>query len=92
VEPSGRWVILIEETAGSGQAMRWNASLGDSYYPDRETARRAALSCARGYSPRHPMSPKTRSVVRHDEDSYTVIIEGATTRFHFRVSVGEHIE
>lgn len=87
-----RWQILIEETGRGGDKARWSYTLSSQTYPDREQARQAALTVAREHRPRHPRRPGARTVLRHDPDNYTVIVEGFSADFHFRVSVGERVE
>ncbi|WP_239646219.1 hypothetical protein [Nocardiopsis valliformis] len=45
----------------------------------------------RTFTPNHPWSERDRQVFRNSEDSYLVNVVGATTEFHFRVSVAERI-
>lgn len=91
-EPRRRWLVLVEETGGGGQQMRWRPVLSPQRYEERQEARDAALTLAREYQPRHPFRPGERTILRHDEDSYSVVVEGLTQDFHFRVSVAEQVE
>lgn len=83
------WVAMVEEETNrqnnGRQVAAWSLSRG---YPDQDQARRAAWELAHGHSPRHPMSPQSRTVVSHGQDDYTVVVHGAVSAFHFRVRVG----
>jgi hypothetical protein len=82
--------LVVEQSAGSGESMRWTVDLPPLFAGHtREEARQAALRCARKMSPRHPWSERSRTVLRLHDDAYLVIVEGATKTFHFRVSVAQ---
>ncbi|QVQ52146.1 hypothetical protein J4H86_26180 [Spiractinospora alimapuensis] len=84
-----RWIVLIEEETNKQQQGRkiYDPSLGTTYASEEE-ARQAAWHLANNHRPQHPMSPKSRTVVHHDDYEYTVIVQGATKSFHFTVRVG----
>lgn len=85
------WVILIEQLEGSGQSARWRPSLSEYSYATREDARRAAQKLAHRHVPPHPYRAGQRTVLQHDEDTWTVIIEGITMNGHFRLSVCRNV-
>jgi hypothetical protein len=58
---------------------------------DRDVAREAALELARSYRPEYPVNPHGRLVLRSDPDNLIVIVQGTTSPFHFRVTVGERV-
>ncbi|WP_067602040.1 hypothetical protein [Nocardiopsis listeri] len=86
------WVILIEETVGSGQSMRWGVGRVQGTYPEWEQAREAALALAREYVPNHPWSDNGREIYQTSEGSYLVDVHGATATFPFRVGVAQRVE
>jgi hypothetical protein len=86
--PTRHWFVLVEETTGSGDSMRWSLSTIRSFRHYRE-AQESARELARTYQPRHPASPRRRRTFRVGEDCWVVHIEGMTRTFHFRVSVAE---
>lgn len=88
-ERQRRWQILIEELMGGGQAMVWRPNLLETTYPHPEPARQAAYTLAHQHDPRHPFSKGRRTVLCVDENSFLVVIEGATMDAHFRVNVTE---
>jgi hypothetical protein len=80
------WFVLIEETTGSGDSRMWSLTEvqpATSY----DDAQRMAHELATTYRPRHPMSPRQRSVFQVGDDTWIALVEGATKSFHFRVSV-----
>jgi hypothetical protein len=85
VTPRGEWCVLIEEHTHS-DGTRWTVSDIRSF-PTRETALAGAATMAREYQPRHPMSKRSRRIMRTGEDVWTVLVEGITRSFHFRLSV-----
>jgi len=85
-EHVGQWWVLVEETDGGYRGRR--------LFPlqpaeDREDALRLAEEAARTYEPRHPAMPQSRSVFRTMNDSWVVLVEGATSTFHFTVTVAK---
>ncbi len=90
-EPSNtEFTVIVEQTEGSGNSMRWLAvPVTPSTWGDRDTARAEAQRYAWTFQPRHPMSEQRRSVYRVSPDEYLVIIEGATMTFSLRVTVAE---
>jgi hypothetical protein len=86
--PTRDWFVLVEETTGSGEGMRWTLSTIRSFHQYQE-AQQFARELARTYQPRHPASPRGRRTFRIGEDAWVVYIEGLTRTFHFRVSVAE---
>lgn len=82
-----RWVAMIEEDQRQYGRKIVPRSL-EATYADEEQARQAAWNLAHNHRPQHPMSPKSRTVVHHDDYNFTVVVRGATQTFHFRVQVG----
>lgn len=83
------WWVVVEEQRGAGDARSW--SLSETFpFDDRETAEAEALRLAREYQPVYPWSPKSRKVLRI-AGGYLVVVEGRTSTFHFRLTVGEEI-
>lgn len=90
-ESSGVFAILIEETVGGAQEMRWGIAEPGRFRGDRSQAQQAAAELALSYTPRHPMMEQSREVFQLSADAYLVRVEGATATFHFRVSVAEKV-
>lgn len=89
-DSSAIYTLLIEESTGSGDSIRWTASrLSTITWRDRSEARREAMSAAWRYAPQHPMAEQRRAVYRINPDEWLVIVEGATASFAFRVMVAE---
>ncbi|MDS1269121.1 hypothetical protein RIF23_02290 [Lipingzhangella sp. LS1_29] len=84
------WVVLIEEESNrqqnGRQVLDWSRKVA---FTDQEDARAEAWRLAHTHVPQHPYRPQRRQVIRHSEDDYTVIVDGAMSTFHFRVQVGE---
>jgi hypothetical protein len=85
-ERDGQWWVLVEETEGSYRGRRL-VPLRPA--EDREDALRLAEDAARTYEPRHPAMPQRRSVFRTMNDSWVVLVEGATSTFHFTVTAAK---
>lgn len=85
------WTVVVEESVNYGQSARWGVGAVRGDYADREQARGAALEMTRSFTPNHPWSERERQVYRLSEDGYLVNVVGATTEFHFRVTVAERI-
>jgi hypothetical protein len=78
------WCVVVEEQRGTGDGRSW--SLSETFpFEDHETAEAEALVLAREYQPVYPWSPKSRRV----PGGYLVIVDGRTSTFHFRRTVGE---
>jgi hypothetical protein len=80
------WFVLVEETTGSGDSRMWSLTEvrpATSY----EDAQRQAHDLVFTFSPRHPFSPRQRSVFQIGDDTWVALVEGATKSFHIRVSV-----
>jgi hypothetical protein len=81
--------VVVEEQRGTGDGRSW--SLSETFsFGDQETAEAEALRLAREYQPVYPWSPKSRRVLRV-AGGYLVIVDGRTSTFHFRLTVGEEI-
>jgi len=88
----GSYQLLIEQTVGSGESRRWSVEpLPGGNWPTRQLARAAAEDAARRFVPRHPMSPRNRTVYRVTPDEFVTVVEGMTMTSHFRVSVVERL-
>lgn len=90
VSDDGRnYVVLVEQTTGSGEAKRWDLVWPPFGPGGRAEARAHAERTAYEFVPANPYSEQGRSVFRLDEDSYLVRVEGMMSSFHFRVSVAQ---
>jgi hypothetical protein len=90
--PGPIWLV-IEQNVGSSGDMRWGVD-GPQELPLGTTwaqARAHAEQVARTFGPRHPLMENGRTVMRVDENSFLTIVRGATSSFHFRVTLGEPI-
>ncbi|MEU3272046.1 hypothetical protein ABZ639_14470 [Saccharomonospora sp. NPDC006951] len=85
------WVVIIEESISMGNGIRWGVGRVSGVYADQSLARQDALNFAHRYTPKHPRMTGERRIYRQSEDSYLVSVAGATSRFHFRVSVADRI-
>ncbi|WP_088316010.1 hypothetical protein [Kineosporia sp. R_H_3] len=89
---TGVFRVLVEQNVGNGGDYRWAVEpVPTLAYPTREAARDGALEACRRLEPKHPFSEQRRRVFRITPDEYLVTVDGLTTAFHFRVSVGEEI-
>ncbi|ASR35033.1 hypothetical protein BAY61_08630 [Prauserella marina] len=86
------WVVVIEESISSGNGIRWGVGRVSGVYASQSLARQDALNFAHRYNPKHPRMDGERRIYRLSEDSYLVNVAGATSRFHFRVSVADRIQ
>ncbi|PRY46434.1 hypothetical protein CLV43_101710 [Umezawaea tangerina] len=87
---NGNWWVAIEENRGMGDGREWTMSQANPA-GDLSAAQAEAMRLARHYAPAYPWSEKARKVLRTNENSYLVIVEGRASTFHFRVTVGELI-
>jgi hypothetical protein len=87
VTTQGEWCVVVEEHTHS-DGTRWTVSEIRSF-PTREEAIAAGETMARKFEPRHPMSERGRRIMRTGEDIWTVLVEGRTRSFHFRLSVAK---
>lgn len=79
--------MLVEETVGFGrESYRWQLT-HKVRCADRDEARARAYATAKEYKPEHPMKPGRRQMFQIGNDTWVVEVAGATTDFHFRVSV-----
>jgi hypothetical protein len=89
---AGGFFLVIEQLTGSGSNRVWRVEpVPVRAGTTRERARVVAGQLAQKFRPNHPMSEQSRAVYRVDEDTLIVIVDGATTSFHFRVSVVEKL-
>ncbi len=90
--PGPIWLV-IEQNVGSSGDIRWGVD-GPQELPLGTTwaqARAHAETVARTFGPRHPLMENGRTVMRVDENSFLTIVRGATSSFHFRVTLVEPI-
>lgn len=84
-----QWYVVIEENAGSGQGLRWNL-MRNIPAASAEQADQLSREWARNYRPRHPASPKRRTIYRIGDTSWLVLLTGISGQtFPFRVSVAQ---
>src|SRR6185295_16251399 len=84
----GHWHALIEEnTGGGGQYANWRVNRTVDLGPDRDTAYAAAARLAVTYKPRHPSQDRGRQIFEHGPDAWVVIVQGAMSVHHFRLSL-----
>jgi len=82
------WQVLVEEMVGLGRdSYSWKLTRTIAC-EDRNDARRRAFDVAETYTPQHPTRPRGRRIFQVGVESWLVHVPGATTDFHFRVSVG----
>ncbi|GAA0995076.1 hypothetical protein GCM10009555_088620 [Acrocarpospora macrocephala] len=83
------WRVLVEENVGRFDRKEWRIS--DIYEVDggREEARSIAYELAMRHQPKHPGVEADRAVYRINEDMWLTMVIGATSRFHYRVTVAE---
>lgn len=83
-ETDAEWQVLVEETATGNRHWRLTTIRPAESEAD---AHELAFELARGFQPEHPMSPQGRRIFQVGADQWVVEVPGATTDFHFRVSV-----
>lgn len=84
----GGWCVLVEEITGQAEGQRWSLS-HIRPFATRDEALMDAAMMTRQYEPQHPARPRGRWIYRVGQDSWTVVVQGAMSRFHFRVSVAQ---
>lgn len=84
-----QWRVLIEENVSGADRKEWRVS--DIYEVDgeRAEARAIAAELARRHTPKHPTFAQERAVYRINDDMWLTLIQGASTRYHYRVTVAE---
>jgi hypothetical protein len=85
----GRWYVLVEEHVQHFNYIRWDLSQAFPA-PDMEQALQLAHHVALNHVGKHPRTPRSRALFRGPDGSWLVNVHGATTRFHFRVTVAEY--
>lgn len=85
---SREWYALVEEQVGYGGGIRWHLARSVAA-SGPEHAAEVACHLAVNHVPVNPRVPKSRAVFRTPDGSWLVRVEGATTAFHFRVSIAE---
>ncbi|NUT06497.1 MAG: hypothetical protein HOV76_23765 [Hamadaea sp.] len=83
----GNWYALIEENSGGGDSAKWRLTKTRVLGPDRATALELAAETAATHRPVHPAQEKGRQVFRLGDDTWIVVVEGAMSTWHFRVTV-----
>ncbi len=83
------WRVLIEENIGRLDRKEWQISDIYQVKGGREEARSIAYELAMRHAPKHPVTEKERVVYRINEDMWLTMITGATSRYHYRVTVAE---
>jgi hypothetical protein len=80
-----QWYVLVDETMGGYLGRKLTHVMpADGQEAAVATAERTAFT----YMPRHPSSPKSRSVFRTGPNTWVVQVMGATATFHFTVTIG----
>ncbi|RZS44266.1 hypothetical protein EV193_101141 [Herbihabitans rhizosphaerae] len=85
---TGHWAVVIEENTNRGDYMQWRVTHTSAAMP-YEHAVGAAKETAALYQPQHPTLQQGRTVYHSGSDTWMVLVEGATSNHHFRVSVVE---
>ena len=83
--------IVVEQNVSSGNMMHWAAEELGSFETTREYGRRQLRQIADTFAPRHPVMEQARRVYRVDPDTFLVIVNGATSTFHFTVRLVEWV-
>ncbi|MDH6125662.1 hypothetical protein [Kitasatospora sp. GP82] len=83
-----RWALVVEENEGAGQYMTWSPRVLTEVEGTREEAVAALKQLVPGYTPRHPMSSRQRTLYR-DGDSYLLVSQGQRRTFHTVFKVWE---
>ncbi|NUT35634.1 MAG: hypothetical protein HOV79_21480 [Hamadaea sp.] len=83
----GNWYALIEETSGGGEAAKWRLTKTRGLGPDRANALEMAAEMAAAHKPEYPWQEKGRQVFRQGEDTWIVVVEGAKSTYHFRITL-----
>lgn len=88
-----QYVLVVEQTVGNSDRFWWTVRPEPVALTatTRAQAREAALDLARRFEPENPWRKLDRTILRQSEDSFIVVIHGATKAFHFRVSVAEQV-
>ncbi|ONI77195.1 hypothetical protein ALI144C_34525 [Actinosynnema sp. ALI-1.44] len=82
--------MLVEETIGRGEGQRWGLyEVGE--YDTRDDAVEATERLAVEYQPQHPAFEKQRKIYETGDGSWAVWLRGATTEFHFRLTVAKRV-
>ena len=84
------WSVVVEENVQQPMSdRRWEISryfAAENY----EHALFLAHQTAMYHLPQHPKDPQSRTLFRAPDGSWIVHVTGATTRFHFRVTIAQH--
>lgn len=86
-----QYVCVVEENIAD-PSLAWRVAHVSPAYADRQAARAAVYEVARDYRPSNPSIESWRRIIRIDDDNYIVEVQGAMTKWHFRVSVGQLVE
>ena len=82
------WYVVLEENIGTGEYKNW-AITWVIPCQSRGHAQLEAQAQAHNYKPTHPRAAGNRMVFRTGDDVWTTWVDGATRRYHFRVSVAQ---
>ncbi|MEO3753982.1 hypothetical protein [Streptomyces sp. B6B3] len=72
-----RWALVVEQSIGVGQNMRWDAEVIVETDGSREEALQLLWHHVQGFSPRHPKYVQRRRIYR-DGDGFLVINTGTS--------------
>jgi hypothetical protein len=78
------WCVLVEESVGRERV--WKVTVREPA-TDRDEAVDIATRLAREHRPDHPSLERHREIYRIGEDIWLVDVEGATSAYHFRISL-----
>jgi len=87
----GNWFIIVEENMHYSDNRTWRVSEYQEAGPDRADAVALATRYAKEFKPRHPTFDNGREIFRLPDDCFLVLVQGATSQYHFRVSVAEKV-
>lgn len=83
----GHWHVLVEENTSSGQYAVWRIAETVELGPDRDTAYASAQQITATHRPANPWREQSRRIYEHGPDAWIVVVEGAASTHHFRVSL-----
>ncbi|WP_034593379.1 hypothetical protein [Hamadaea tsunoensis] len=87
----GNWFVLVEENMNYGENRTWRVSEYHDAGLSRDAADALAVKYAHEFQPRHPTFDSGREIFRLPDGGLLVLVQGATSQYHFRVSVAEKI-
>lgn len=83
---TGNFFVLIESRNSSGY---WTMETDPEITSGVDQARALAEDCALNYKPANPWVETKRQAFRINPDEYLVIIDGMSSKFHIRISIGQ---